>query len=316
MNLDPSPDQETLRGAVERIVEPFREPPPGVYVEALDGAALYARIEAAGFLEVADLPEFGAVGAVLILEIVAGLPYSVPLAGALLVAPMLGLRPNGPVALMRAGDAAVRHLPGAASILVDDGGAVRLVDAAQVQVRALETPFADLHGALGDGDLSRFPAVEGVTPDAFRQWRQVALAAEVGAVARAAIRQTVDYVKLRRQFDRPIGSFQAIQHRLAECEALQHGIEALARWAAGTGDPAAAALAAAHAQAAAGRIAYDAQQFHGASGLTRESSLHFSTYRLRALQGELGGLAEQSLAAADALWPTGTWPARPGADWR
>jgi alkylation response protein AidB-like acyl-CoA dehydrogenase len=180
----------------------------------------------------------------------------------------------------------------------------------------LETPFADLYGALADTDFTRFPPVEDGSPDEFRQWRRVALAAEVGAVARAAIRQTVDYVKLRRQFDRPIGSFQAIQHRLAECEALQHGIEALARWAAGTRDPAAAALAAAHAQAAAGRIAYDAQQFHGASGLTRESPLHFSTYRLRALQGELGGLAEQSLAAAEVLWPQGPWEARPGADWR
>jgi len=70
------------------------------------------------------------------------------------------------------------------------------------------------------------------------------------------------------------------------------------------GAPAAAAfLAATYAEAAAGRITYDTQQFHGAAGLTREIELHFFTYRLRSLQGELAGVAGSAARAADQLWP-------------
>src|SRR5262249_2333177 len=43
----------------------------------------------------------------------------------------------------------------------------------------------------------------------------VALAAELVGTARTLLRMTIAYAKERRQFDRPIGSFQAVQHKLA-----------------------------------------------------------------------------------------------------
>jgi hypothetical protein len=48
---------------------------------------------------------------------------------------------------------------------------------------------------------------------------------------------------------------------------------------------------------------FDLHQFNGAMGMTNEYPLHFWTYRLRALQAELGGADAAALAAADLLWP-------------
>jgi hypothetical protein len=43
-------------------------------------------------------------------------------------------------------------------------------------------------------------------------------------------------------------------------------------------------------------------QFNGALGITLEHPLHYWTYRLTALQAELGGSSRQALAAAQHLW--------------
>ncbi|WP_159083504.1 acyl-CoA dehydrogenase family protein [Nocardioides terrigena] len=60
----------------------------------------------------------------------------------------------------------------------------------------------------------------------------VLLAAEAVGGARASLDSTMDYVRLRHQFDRPIGSFQTVQHRLADLhgdlEAAQACVEAAA----------------------------------------------------------------------------------------
>jgi alkylation response protein AidB-like acyl-CoA dehydrogenase len=58
-----------------------------------------------------------------------------------------------------------------------------------------------------------------------------------------------------------------------------------------------AALAAIYAQDQMRQIVNDLHQFTGAIGLTLEYPLHLWTYRLKALQGELGGLTHQAEAA-------------------
>jgi alkylation response protein AidB-like acyl-CoA dehydrogenase len=83
---------------------------------------------------------------------------------------------------------------------------------------------------------------------------------------------------------------------------LTNGVYWLALRAAGTADPADAALAALHAQEAAKRVTYDFHQFLGAMGMTLEHPLHLWTYRLKALTAELGGRGGNALAAAAALW--------------
>ncbi len=136
-----------------------------------------------------------------------------------------------------------------------------------------------------------------------RAWWRVALAAEAVGTMAAALDVTVDYVKKRRQFGRAIGSFQAVQHRLAECAVLVEGSRWLAFEAAAldAGEEA-AAIAAAHASDAAARVFADTHQLSGAMGFTREHDLHVFSMRLQVLRLELGGAPAHRLAAARARW--------------
>ena len=70
-----------------------------------------------------------------------------------------------------------------------------------------------------------------------RAWWRVALATEIAGTMRGALSFTTQYVKERRQFGRAIGSFQAIQHRLADCVVLTEATRWLAYEAAFHGAP-------------------------------------------------------------------------------
>jgi len=132
-------------------------------------------------------------------------------------------------------------------------------------------------------------------------WR-TAVAAEAAGLLAGALASVVSYVSDRKQFGRPLATFQALRHRLAEAQVVINGVYWLALKAAGTGDGGDAAMALLHAQDAAKRVNYDFHQMLGAMGMTLEHPLHLWTYRLKALSAELGGRGEQALAAADALW--------------
>jgi alkylation response protein AidB-like acyl-CoA dehydrogenase len=129
-----------------------------------------------------------------------------------------------------------------------------------------------------------------------RTWLRIALAAEAAGLMRAAIEQVVEHLKVRKQFGRPLGTFQALRHRMAECAVLAGGVKWLALKAACTGDDGDAAMAAFHAQETATRIAFDLHQMLGAMGMTLEHPLHLWTYRLKVLVSELGGRATQAQA--------------------
>jgi alkylation response protein AidB-like acyl-CoA dehydrogenase len=162
-------------------------------------------------------------------------------------------------------------------------------------------PFGQFRQAPDLAKARRLGAGSGAL---LRRWWRVALAAEAGAAMEQAVALTVEYVKNRRQFGRPIGSFQAVQHRLGIDTQLAEGTKWLARRAAWSGTESDAALAALHAQDSITTICYDCHQFHGAIGATLEYPLHFWTYRLRALQGELGSAADQARGVVKAVWDT------------
>ena len=118
-----------------------------------------------------------------------------------------------------------------------------------------------------------------------------------------ALAATVAYLTQRKQFGRPIASFQAVQHRLAACAVQVEGARWLALEAAAHGAPAeAAAVAATHAAATARRVFAETHQLSGAIGYTREHPLHVFTMRLQALRLELGGAPAHARAAAAARW--------------
>jgi alkylation response protein AidB-like acyl-CoA dehydrogenase len=114
------------------------------------------------------------------------------------------------------------------------------------------------------------------------------LAAENVGVAQRTLEMAVEYAKDRKQFDRPIGSYQAVAHRCAQMLLEVEGARSLAYWAAWAIDhePASAARAASMAKAYASdagfRVTASALQVHGGIGFTWEHDLHFFLKRAKA----------------------------------
>ncbi len=108
----------------------------------------------------------------------------------------------------------------------------------------------------------------------------VAVSAELVGTARRLFDMALEYAKQRVQFDHPIGSFQAIQHRLAEASLAVERADSAVQYAAMTvdADDAEARRATHVAKAAAGtaatRAAKDSIQVHGGVGYTWEHDLH------------------------------------------
>lgn len=115
-----------------------------------------------------------------------------------------------------------------------------------------------------------------------------ALAAENVGVAQRAMEMAVAYSQERKQFDRPIGSYQAVSHRCAQMLLEVESARSLAYGAAWAIDnePQTAARAASMAKAYAGdagfRVAASALQVHGGIGFTWEHDLHFFLKRATA----------------------------------
>jgi len=132
------------------------------------------------------------------------------------------------------------------------------------------------------------------------------LASEQLGVAQWCLDTTVEYVRTRYQFARPVGSFQAVKHRLADLWVQLAQARAVARHAAacaGQDDPdlpVAAALAQAFCGPVAVRAAEECVQLHGGIGFTWEHPAHL--YLKRAKSSAIGfGTADQHRTALAAL---------------
>jgi alkylation response protein AidB-like acyl-CoA dehydrogenase len=117
-----------------------------------------------------------------------------------------------------------------------------------------------------------------------------ALSADSLGGAEAVLAMTVEYLKTRRQFDRPLAMFQALKHRVADLKIRHAAAEALF-WNRADGAPTLAEMSAlkAHCCAAYAEIAEDAIQLHGGIGLTQEHHCHLFLKRAflnRALGGD------------------------------
>ena len=141
-----------------------------------------------------------------------------------------------------------------------------------------------------------------------------ALAAELVGVGRRTVAFAVAYAIDRRQYDRPIGSFQAVQHRLAEAHVGVVSAAGLVVEAGGVGDGWSALVA----KCVAGRVceeaARQAQQVFGAIGFTWEHDLHHLMRRGFALDALLGDWRRVEAAIGRRLRETGVVP-RIGALW-
>lgn len=304
MQLSLNEDQTQILDFIDSLAKPYAGVPMHDTSFALTSDALDAELVEGGFLDVMAMPELGAATAALVVEKLARLPFAVEAAASALVRPLIDPELPRPLCLVEEGQLRkpVRFLrPGATVVVVGESG-VRSFTATDELVRSAGEevlyayPMAFLTGLPSD-----MRTHEVSVDEVQRAWR-VALAAEAAGLLGAALQSVTTYISERKQFGRPLATFQALRHRMAEAQVVTNGVYWLAMRAAGTGDAGDAALAALHAQEAAKRVGYDYHQMLGAMGMTLEHPLHLWTYRLKALTAELGGRGRQALAAADAIW--------------
>ncbi|MFF8613912.1 acyl-CoA dehydrogenase family protein [Streptomyces sp. NPDC015350] len=139
------------------------------------------------------------------------------------------------------------------------------------------------------------------------------LAAEAVGSAASALERTVEHVKAREQFGRPIGSFQAVKHRLADLYVQVRAARSAAYYAAW--DPTAGGLALAQALEALRLTAAEAVQLHGGIGFTWEHEAHLYFKRAAAaelLLGPVHALRDHAARQAGLFAPPDAGP--PGAD--
>jgi acyl-CoA dehydrogenase len=175
--------------------------------------------------------------------------------------------------------------PKASGVTVEARSMVDSRPAARVILEGVQVDGADMLGGLGEG----YPILEAAL-DAGR----ACLAAEMLGVAAHSFETTVEYLKTREQFGRPIGSFQALQHRAAHlfCEIeLARSVTLKALRAMDEGDlraPVFASLAKAKVGEVAKLATNEAVQMHGGMGMTDDVDVGLYMKRARAAAETFG----------------------------
>ena len=194
-----------------------------------------------------------------------------------------------------------------------------VVDAADVEITQLDSlDLTRQAGRVRADQLSVPPdrVLAGLSPGAVTSLAAVLLAAEACGIADWAVATAAGYAKIRHQFGRPIGQFQAVKHRCAwmltaaeqAAAAAWDAARAVQAGSLDTGGEFAAAVAALVAVDAAVSCAHECIQVLGGIGYTWEHDAHLYYRRalsLRALLGSSGDWAQRvaGLALAGANRP-------------
>jgi alkylation response protein AidB-like acyl-CoA dehydrogenase len=193
---------------------------------------------------------------------------------------------RGTVGIVKEGEAKlVPDADSAAVILLVGHEGARIVEAAQAEIEPVPTmdatrSFARVR-ADGAGEALEGDRIPGISRVA------AAVAAELTGVAQRAMEMAVDYARERKQFGRPIGSYQAVSHRCAQMLLETEGARSASYYAAWAADAEpetlslAACMAKAYASDAGWRVCTSALQVHGGIAFTWEHDLHFFLKRAK-----------------------------------
>lgn len=232
-------------------------------------------------------------------------------------APACEARPDGTGWTLHGTKAVVPTLVGADGVLVSastgEGTGLFLVDPEAPGVAGESAPVTT-HDLAGDLRLDGAPAErvgDSGTLAAVLATAAVAVAAVQLGVARGALDLAASYVSTREQFGRPLGTFQAVQHQLADCwidaEAMEvtlwQAIEDLAESSAGA---ARSALVAKWWCDQAGLdVVHRVQHVHGGIGVDVDYPVHRHFLWGKQLSSTLGGSAATLADLGDLLATTG-----------
>lgn len=181
-------------------------------------------------------------------------------------------------------------------VLVSDGTAVYEA----VGVEATRTPAMDITRRLAT--VSARPGARIADLDSLATAKDavtVALTAEQVGAAERILERTVQYTKERVQFGRPIGSFQALKHRMADLHVLAEAARS-ASWAAAAGTVA-PSVAKAYCSEAFLTIAGECIQLHGGIAITWEHDAHLYFKRAHG-SAQLFGSPDDHLRRLEKEW--------------
>jgi alkylation response protein AidB-like acyl-CoA dehydrogenase len=321
VDFEVSEDEAALQEGVRKLCE-GRFP-----MDRVRAAQEHAGVDRDGWRELADAGVFGlrvaeadgGVGlgmtaAVLVFEELGRALVPGPLVGSHLAAGLVdgavdGSRVVG-VLDTREMPVLVEHLAGLDVLLLVDDDGLRTVDPGAIEAEELRNPLDPLTpvhrvvGPLPTGELvARSETVARMEIDG----AALVSALQLG-IAEAVTELSVAYAKERQQFDRPIGSFQAVKHLCADM-LVRTEVARAAVYAAGVtlddpevGDPKRAVHAAkVTAGEAAVRNGKAAIQVHGGMGFTWEVDAHLYLKRAWWLDTVLGSVDAHALAIAAGL---------------
>jgi alkylation response protein AidB-like acyl-CoA dehydrogenase len=184
-------------------------------------------------------------------------------------------------------------------VLVGDDGVARVLPRADADVTVVDSVDPTRRAARVSGDGEALADSEAAVDRA-----TVVVAAELVGVAQRALEMTLAYVKDRKQFDTPVGAYQAVSHKCAQMLKDTEGARSATYFAAWAADaeperlPEAASLAKAAASDGGRDVAASAIQAHGGIGFTWEADVHWLYKRAQVDAALLGtsGKHRQRLA--------------------
>jgi alkylation response protein AidB-like acyl-CoA dehydrogenase len=184
---------------------------------------------------------------------------------------------------------------GAAVAVLIDGTDAFLIESPQAEAVTTIDATRRFATVAGDGEPLGANAAARI---------HAAIAAEVVGVCQRALDMTLEYVKDRKQFGVPVGSFQAVSHRCAQMLLQTESARSTAYYAAWTADadperlPEGSALAAAAAADGGREVTASAIQAHGGIGFTWEADVHWLYKRAQLDAAMLGGARRHREALA------------------
>lgn len=335
MDTSLSDEQHLLKETATRLAADFRADPERIDAQRSAAEAHEAAAELGLFLmrlpEAAGGSGSSALDVALVAEAFAQAPGVIPFVGPLLAVELLrlsGTTAADPV-LEGVGGMTIGLGPdlGAATpadrlgevVAWDCAGAGRLAalvaDSGLREVRVSELagaslPCADLTREMAASGVADEIAVRPISGEALEAWEAFAiaiLAADLVGSMSGALDLGVEYVKDRRQFGKPVGAFQAIQHALADAYVSVRAARAavyFAAWSVDSSLPSEALLAARVAKSYAARAAIEVgelvMQVHGGMGTTWESPCHLFLRRMLLDDATLGDQHVQLAAISTA----------------
>jgi alkylation response protein AidB-like acyl-CoA dehydrogenase len=308
MDVRLTPEQQALRDSVAQVVDRLGPRAVGQLDDPDRASKLDAAVAASGWWELrAAEPDgsplaSGVEAAIVAEELSRGLADA-PFLGPTLAADLRRLAgaPDAPVAETVALTSNLGALGGA--VAIDAGGA----ESALVLLDGNVLAEATVAGADERIDLTRPSRLVGaatpigaLTDEALTAWTALGLAltsAELVGTMRGAIDLAVEYAGARKQYGAAVGSFQAVQHLLADTFTLMEGSRSIAlhaAWAVDALPPdvalAAGAAAKAYCARAARTVCETAIQVHGGIGNTWECLAHVHLRRALLSSDVLGGV--------------------------